>query len=218
MFDVAQLVKLGWNEYAKVTKAERNISPEYSVLKMFSDMLPKNSDVLDIGCGSGRPITQYLSDEGHRLLRIDISPGQIGKARLQLVKSNVAIADMMNYKYPDDHYHGLVCLHSLVHVERIYHSKLLKIFYRALKPGGLILISINTDSKEGISYLNSDIPMFYSHFDEFESIKNITSANFSIIYKTAVYVHKYKYIYVIAKKEGLLTKDVERIIIYSSKD
>lgn len=218
MFDVTQLIKLGWDNYAKSTKAERSVASEYTILKLFSDLLPKYSTILDVGCGSGKPITTFFSNEGHNIHGIDISPNQINKAKLQLPKSNIKVADMLNFDYPDNYYHGVVCLHSLVHVERIYHAKILRRIYQTLKPGGLFLISVNTNSREGVSFLTPDIQMFYSHFDQFESIKHIISAKLSIIHKENILLSDNNYIYIIAKKSGNLMQENITHIVYSSKE
>ena len=35
-------------------------------LDRFSDLLPKRAKVLDIGCGAGEPIAQYLISQGSK--------------------------------------------------------------------------------------------------------------------------------------------------------
>ena len=40
-------------------------------LDRFSDLLPKRAKVLDIGCGAGEPIAQYLISQGFEVEGID---------------------------------------------------------------------------------------------------------------------------------------------------
>ena len=216
MHNFTQLVRLGWNDYAMDTKAERIIQPEHSVLKMFSDLLIKSDNILDVGCGSGKPITEYFYKEGHKIQGLDISPHQAAKAARIIGENMVAISDMTNYDYPKIFYGGIICLHSLVHTERSHHVDILKKFHDALKPGGLLLISVNLDSKEGLYPLTSKIQMFYSHFDKNQTLTNIHAANFSIINSTEVIINNNKYLYVIAKKPERLVKENDTHILYSS--
>lgn len=217
MYNQTQLVRLGWDDYARETKAERNIWPEYSIIKLFSDSLPKGSKILDVGCGSGKPITEYFVNAGHVVTGIDISPKQAEKAKTHLPQAEFIVADMQSYNFPDNHYQGIVCLHSLIHTERVHHGRVLKNLYHALKPGGLMLISVNRQPREEVSFLTRDINMFYSHFDQFETIKQIISSGLSIIHKSQVNISAKNYTYLIAKKEGGLASAVAATTVYSSE-
>lgn len=44
-------------------------------LDQFLALLPKNSNILDLGCGSGKPIANYLIQHGHHLTGVDSSNG-----------------------------------------------------------------------------------------------------------------------------------------------
>lgn len=218
MLDIAQLVKLGWDDYARTTRSERTITAEYKIIKLFSEMLPHNCNIIDIGCGSGKPITKYFEDEGHNITGVDISPKQVQKAKENLKNSKIIAADMLKYEFPNNYFDAAFCLHSLVHIERIHHKKVLDKIYGSLKPGGLLLISIKTKSFEGVTFLTPGIQMFYSHFDQFESTKHLTAAKLFIIHKSSVKIDNENYVYAIAKKEGVLTARCEPYIVYTSKN
>lgn len=216
MYDLTPLVKMGWDDYADATKAERTITSEYSVIKLFANMLPKGGNILDVGCGSGKPITDFFVKEGFKVQGIDISPKQIQKAKSIFPSCSFSVSDMLTYGYPENHYDAVICLHSLEHIERIHHGKVLKKIYQTLKPGGMVLISLNTYSREEVSFLTPQIQMFYSHFDQFESIKNITGADLSIINSTNVHISGKNYLYVIAKKGDYPKTD--QTLVYSASN
>lgn len=216
MYDFTQLVKMGWDDYARTTKAERNISSEYPILKTFSGLLPKNSKILDVGCGSGKPITKYFLDEGFSVQGLDISPLQAEKAKLNLGYAKIFIADLKTHEFEDNVYEGIICLHSIEHVERIWHGAIFKKMYSALKPGGILLTSIQKDSCESVKFLNPYIQMYYSHFDQFETVKLITAAGFSIIYKSPIKIYGGESVYAIAKKEEGVQQTKDPHMVYTS--
>ena len=216
MYDFTQLVKIGWDDYARTTRAERDISSEYPMLKIFSGLLPKNSKILDVGCGSGKPITKYFFDKGFSVLGFDISPLQAKKARLNLGHAKIFVADIKTHEFEDNAYEGIICLHSIEHVERIWHGVIFKKMYSALKPGGLLLISIQKDSCESVKFLNPYIQMYYSHFDQFETVKLITTAGFSIIYKSPIRISGEESVYAIAKKEEGVQPPKDPHTVYTS--
>lgn len=212
MYDYNPLVKLGWDDYANVSKAERSIADEHSILKLFSTLLPKQGRILDVGCGCGKPITKFFYDQGFEIEGLDISPNQIAKAKRNLEKSKFTTAEMTSYQYPQNYYDGLICLHSLENTERIFHKNTLKKFNQSLKPGSPILISLNTLPFEGIKPLTKEIQMFYSNFSLPDSIKLINESKLLIIFKKYISVVNKKYLYVIAKKEGQLQRRISKII------
>lgn len=216
MDDYKALIKLGWDDYARTTRVERSIVSEYTILRLFSEIISKKGHILDVGCGSGKPITHFLAEEGFSVDGLDISPRQAEKAKQNLPTSRIFVADMSDHKFPENTYDAVICLHVLEHNERIFHAKLLKKIYSALKPGGSLLMSANTYSHEGIKMLKPYIQMFYSHFDQFETIKFLNNAKFSIIHKKYVNVFENKYLYIIAKKEGIINESLVTNVIYSA--
>ena len=67
---------------------------EAAWLDRFLALLPARPDVLDIGCGTGRPIGGYLAARGCRLTGVDSAPGMIALCREALPDQTWHIADM----------------------------------------------------------------------------------------------------------------------------
>lgn len=54
---------------------------ERAWLDRFLALLPQNSNILDLGCGSGKPIAQYLIEKGHSVIGVDASDSMIAMAQ-----------------------------------------------------------------------------------------------------------------------------------------
>ncbi|AXQ21210.1 class I SAM-dependent methyltransferase [Acinetobacter wuhouensis] len=54
---------------------------EQAWLDRFLALLPQNSNILDLGCGSGKPIAQYLIEKGHKVTGVDASDCMITMAQ-----------------------------------------------------------------------------------------------------------------------------------------
>ncbi|PSL18962.1 class I SAM-dependent DNA methyltransferase [Shimia abyssi] len=61
--------------------------------RMFSD-LPQQCDVLDLGCGTGRPLAAYILNQGHRLTGLDQSTQMIALARTRFPLATWHLMDM----------------------------------------------------------------------------------------------------------------------------
>lgn len=60
--------------------------------------LPKETEILDVGCGYGRTIS-FLSDMGfERLSGFDLSPSYVSKAQASCPRANIYVADIGNFR------------------------------------------------------------------------------------------------------------------------
>lgn len=62
-------------------------------LQRLVDLLPAGSDVLDLGCGAGLPVTRALARR-HRLTGVDLSAAQLALARRHAPGGRFVHADM----------------------------------------------------------------------------------------------------------------------------
>jgi SAM-dependent methyltransferase len=67
---------------------------------VLSDMPPR-ALVLDVGCGTGKPVASSLAAAGHRILGIDISPVMVELSRKAVPNGTFDVADMRSYVPPE---------------------------------------------------------------------------------------------------------------------
>ena len=63
--------------------------------------LPPRALVLDVGCGTGKPVASSLAAAGHRILGIDISPAMVELSRKAVPSGTFEVADMRSYQPPE---------------------------------------------------------------------------------------------------------------------
>jgi SAM-dependent methyltransferase len=129
------------------------------------DQLPAASDVLELGCGAGEPVTRRLA-ECHRLVAVDVSGRQLEMAARSAPQARLLLADMLDLAFPADSFDAVVAFYSLTHVPRTHHADLLGRIVVWLRPGGLVLLTMGAADNPGSvddDWLGA--PMYFSHFD-----------------------------------------------------
>ena len=113
-------------------------------VKWLSSVIPAKSKILDIGCGPGL-YTKRLSDMGYNVTGMDYSKRSIAYAKSQDSKT-----DYIYQNYLELDYNSLFDAVTLIYCDYpalIPHEQkiLLEKVYKALKPGGLFILDVNTD-------------------------------------------------------------------------
>lgn len=70
------------------------------LLSDFADRLPRDSEVLDLGCGAGLPSTRTLA-ERFRVTGVDLSSRQIEAARRNVPRAAFIQPDLAAVDFPD---------------------------------------------------------------------------------------------------------------------
>lgn len=105
--------------------------------------LPKQSVVLDAGCGEGG-VAFYLAEKYCLNVRgIDLLDFNIRRARKEASKKDIdpelfQVGTYMNLPFSDNTFDGLYTMETLVHAPD--YKKALLEFYRVLKPGGKLVL------------------------------------------------------------------------------
>ncbi|MEK7568581.1 MAG: methyltransferase domain-containing protein [Patescibacteria group bacterium] len=141
------------NEVLSASKAGYEIIAEdfsrtrgkfWKELLFVRDMIPKGARLLDVGCGNGRFLGSPL-DESIDYTGIDFSEGLISVARERYdsrAHTTFVAGDALTLPFPDHSFDIVVSFAVLHHIpSRAYRVEFLREVARAVKPGGLIIIT-----------------------------------------------------------------------------
>ncbi len=133
-------------------------------LELADALIPAGTDVLELGCGAGLPMTARLAI-GRRLTGVDLSVEQIRRARANVPGATFLVAEMTELERPPASLDAVVAFYSLTHVPRDEHAALFARIRTWLRPGGLFLASLGVEDDPGTierDWLGVD--MYFSHF------------------------------------------------------
>ena len=87
MADKESIVRKGYDEIAEEYHVDRYRFDNGKELKEFVALLPKNAEVLDVGCGAGVPVAEFLVESGFEVTGIDFSENMLKLARKNVPKA-----------------------------------------------------------------------------------------------------------------------------------
>ncbi|EAU44135.1 class I SAM-dependent DNA methyltransferase [Salipiger bermudensis] len=147
--------------YAKRAQDYANLQPDapFETLSTFIARLPEGARVLDLGCGPGHD-SGHMAKAGLAVEALDASPEMVALARA----SHGVDARQGHFDDLDAHarYDGIWASFSLLHAPRADMPRHLAAIARALKPGGLLGLSLKEGTGEGRDRLGR----FYTFYIE----------------------------------------------------
>jgi ubiquinone/menaquinone biosynthesis C-methylase UbiE len=179
----AKIVESGYNRIFRQYDSYYGISMNRRELGEFLKLLPKESKVLDIGCGSGR-VTKFLVDHDLNVVGIDISRNMLKLAKQKVPKAKFRRLDMRNLDFLRESFDAALALYSIIHVPRKYHSGIFVKINQVLKPEGIALISVGGSNLENYvdeNWMNWRSRMYWSQFDLEKNLDLLRNAGFKII-------------------------------------
>jgi len=134
------------------------------LLKRFDSQLPEESQILDIGCGPGVPITRYLAEKGHMLTAIDCSNEMVRLAQKKIPNVICLYEDMYQLDFPDDCFDGVVASGSLFHEPLAQQASLLRRIRSVMRERGVLLVSFVSQHMSGQKRYSGEMECFGSKF------------------------------------------------------
>lgn len=174
------LVKKGYDTIAERYLGGRSIFDNTKYLDMFSKLVEKGKTVLDVGCGAGIPIDDYLIEQGFAVNGIDISEKQIQLAKKYVPEAFYEVKDMLDIKEGEYCVDGIVSLYAIFHIPRELHGDILKKFSSFLPKGGALLITMASTEWEGEEEFFG-VTMYQSHYGVEKNTELVENAGFEII-------------------------------------
>lgn len=157
-------------EYADATASASAADP---LLTRFIENLPKNADVLDLGCGPGKS-ARIMTEAGLRVTAMDPVPEMIALARTTLgVDARLGTFDDLSEQ---DAFDGIWANFSLLHAPRADMPRHLAAIRNALRSGGRLHVALKTGTGEKRDRLGR----LYTYYEADELTALLQQAGFTV--------------------------------------
>lgn len=175
------VVRKGYDKIGERYLKDRDQFKSLPYLEKLNSLLKPDSLILDIGCGAGKPVAEYLMNQGHRVIGIDISKKQIELARKHIPQGEFEAKDMANLKEAQYEVDAVVSFYAIFHIPREKHEALFRKIYSFLPKGGYLLVTMGSSEWEGTEADFHGVEMFWSHFDAKKNRQLIEGVGFEIL-------------------------------------
>jgi SAM-dependent methyltransferase len=163
---------------ARVAEAPDELSP-------LLELLQPRAMVLDLGCGSGVPITRKLN-ESHAVVGVDLSAGQLANASKQVPGAQFVQADMATCTFRPASFDAVISFYAIFHLPLTEHGHLISRVSEWLRPGGYFLATFSPFREEGYLEEFFGRDMFWSNLSLPEYRALLRENNFEILSQGAV--------------------------------
>lgn len=155
---------------------------EQKYLDVLISEIKDNADVLDVGCGTGKPILEYLLNNNLNVLGVDASLEMLAIARNNFPITEFVLEDMrklaLNKKFD-----GLIAWNSFFHLPEADQPKMFEIFESHLKPKGILLFTSGPERGEAWG-MNGGENLFHASLNMNEYHELLKKHNFEVLNHT----------------------------------
>ena len=185
--DSRTIVKTGYDTVAiRYATLRSKDSDDVRLLRELIDRLPEGAKLLDVGCGSGVPLTKLLSQH-FDVTGVDFSETQIRLARRLVPQAQFICQDMAELAFPAASFDAICSYYAVIHIPREEHQRLLLNFYRMLKPTGFALLCMGAGDLPGDTEEDwFGTRMYWSHYDGETNMKMLRKCGFNIVFAKSV--------------------------------
>lgn len=139
--------------------------------------LPPASRILDLGCGTGRPMAEHVLARGHRIVGYDQSAALLAIARRRFPQATWHQASLDTLEL-DGVYDGAICWDALFHVERTHHRAILATVARHLALGGRLMLTVGGSVHPAFVDTMFDEEFFYDSFPPAQVVELLGEVGF----------------------------------------
>jgi len=125
--------------------------------------------ILDLGCGTGRPISEFLLRRGFRVTGVDQAENLLSLARQRYPEGRWLQSPMESFESDED-YNGAVIWDSLFHLPRQHHEDVLRRVVGSLRPGAKLMLTVGGSDHPAFTDTMYGHTFFYDSFTPEQTI------------------------------------------------
>jgi SAM-dependent methyltransferase len=152
---------------------------ETAWLDRFRSLLPAGAVVLDLGCGTGKPLARYLIEQGHRITGIDSSPDMIAMCKTAFPSQDWRVSDMRTLSLPCT-FNGILAWDSFFHLTPDDQRRMFPIFGRHAAPRAALMFTSGPRHGEAIGSYQGE-PLYHASLDPAEYRALLSENGFDVV-------------------------------------
>ena len=141
------------------------------------------STVLDLGCGTGTPMAEWIAARGHRIVGVDGSEAMLAIARKRLPAHRWVHAFIEQAEF-DETFAAIVCWDALFHLPASHFTPVIRKMHRWLGRGGRLLVSSGGAAADGGGGFVDTMfghEFFYDSLSTGRMVETIEEAGFKVL-------------------------------------
>lgn len=152
---------------------------EKNYLDSLIDLLPNEATILDLGCGTGRPILDYLLSRNLKVTGVDASYAMLEIAKSNFPSSEFILQDMrlLNLSKKFD---AIIAWHSFFHLPAADQPAMFKLFEEHLNFNGILLFTSGSEPGETWG-MNGGENLFHASLDQKEYERLLIKHKFKVL-------------------------------------
>jgi len=154
-----------------------------SIQWLKSQLQGTKSRILDIGCGTGRPVCSEVADAGHEVLGIDISGAMIEAAKKSVPNAEFQKLDMGDLNPGEGSYDAITVYFSMIaSVTQEQIKQNIRRIFSWLKSGGYFVFATVPVAGENMEIRWMGRQIVVSSLEAEEAVKAVKDAGFEVMY------------------------------------
>lgn len=142
--------------------------------------MPPGARVLDLGCGTGRPMAEEVVARGHRVTGVDQAEALLALAAERLPRERWIHARLEGFAF-EGTWDAAICWDALFHVPRAHHAALLAGIARSLRPGGRAMLTVGGSAHPAFTDAMFGRTFFYDSHPPAEVLTMLAGLGFRVV-------------------------------------
>lgn len=141
--------------------------------------LPIEGHVLDLGCGTGKPILEYLVSKSINVAGVDASSEMLKIAKTNFPPTDFILQDM-RFLNLGVRFDAIIAWHSFFHLPATDQPAMFEIFEEHINPNGILLFTSGTEYREAWG-MNNGRNLFHASLDSKEYEYLLSKHHFKVL-------------------------------------
>jgi SAM-dependent methyltransferase len=146
---------------------------------LFIDSLPAGARVLDLGCGSGRPVARHMHERGLHVTGVDSSPTMISLCQSRLPDDEWIMADMRRLSLGRG-FDGILAWDSFFHLDHDDQRRMFVVFAEHSGDRTVLMFNTGPEHGEAIGNYRGD-PLYHASLASAEYVSLVDGIGFDVI-------------------------------------